>query len=162
MGMTTVPLRGLHADGRFAVVDDDDFDLVARYTWFVNQRGYVVRNPIKNDPTAHRRMHRLILGVTDPEIKIDHRDRDPLNNRRSNLRVCTQAENCQNRPGNPNTRSGYRGVSWHSGTNSWSARVTVNRVVHTLGHFTDELEAARAAQQFRLAHMPFAVEAVIL
>lgn len=162
MGLTTIPLRGLHADGRFAVIDAEDYELAARYTWFVNQRGYVVRNPIKRDPVAHRRLHRLILDVSDPEIKVDHIDRDPLNNRRVNLRICTHAENCQNRPSNPNTRSSHRGVSWHSATNSWSARVTINRVVHALGHFDDEIEAARAAQRFRLEHMPFTVEAVIL
>lgn len=42
-------------------------------------------------------MHRLILGLTDPKIVVDHRNHDGLDNRRENIKPCTQAENLQNR-----------------------------------------------------------------
>lgn len=38
-------------------------------------------------------MHRWIMGVTDPEIEVDHRDNDGLNNQRYNLRPCTHLQN---------------------------------------------------------------------
>jgi hypothetical protein len=91
------------------------------------------------------------LAIGDPR-EVDHRDGDPLNNRRSNLRVVTSAQNAQNLAATLRS-SRYRGVDWHKPRKRWRARATVGGVVHHLGHFSSEEQAAEAgADVSRAAH----------
>lgn len=96
-------------------------------------------------------MHRMILGATKGQI-VDHINGDPLDNRDENLRLCTQAQNCQNqkagRKGQPN---GYKGVSWDSGSKRWMAAICVNRVRYYVGHYAHQERAAQAYDRAALA-----------
>lgn len=102
-------------------------------------------------------MHRLILGLRPGDGQdADHINGDRLDNRQSNLRVVTRAENLQNRTVPATGRSRFRGVGWSRHHGRWLAAASVkNQRVH-IGLFDDELEAARAAQAWRDEHMPFA------
>lgn len=105
-------------------------------------------------------LHRAILGLTPGDgVEVDHIDGNGLNCRRENLRVATHAQNVQNVPSHAGSSSRYRGVSWNSRRGKWKAQAQLNGVVHTLGRFDDEQEAAAVVQAWRLAHMPFTVEA---
>jgi hypothetical protein len=90
-------------------------------------------------------MHRFILGITNPKIKVDHRNRYELDNRRTNLRIPTNSQNganankCRHR-----TSSRFKGVSWHKRLRKWCAHIGVNRGLIHLGYFTNELDAARS------------------
>lgn len=161
-GTVEVPLRG--RDGALravALIDAADADAVLAHRWYLDARGYVRRNvPIAGGQgQATVRLHRELMGLTrgDPR-KVDHVNHDPLDNRRANLRVCSHAENLQNREGGYG-RSRYRGVIWLKSAGKWQAQVNFGGKNHYLGRFTDELEAARAAAEFRAAHMPFSQEA---
>lgn len=85
-------------------------------------------------------MHREIATPTADET-VDHRDGNPLNNQRSNLRVCTQALNLANRRAIVGkTLSRFKGVYWHKGAQKWMAMIKARY----LGlHLTEEA-AARA------------------
>jgi hypothetical protein len=160
----TIALRGASGAGKFAIVDDEDFDRVDAHRWYFNPRGYVQRNMGGRvyDRKRTQLLHRFILGLESGDGKVaDHRNHDTLDNRRSNLRVCTHAENQQNRRCGFGT-SKYRGVHWDAARGKWFAHGRVNGQMKNLGRYADELDAARAAQQFRLEHMPFTVEEVIL
>ena len=91
-------------------------------------------------------MHRLILGITDPKIDIDHANRYGLDNRKENLRIATRAQNCANKK-RPRvqfeTSSKYKGVCWNKRLNKWAAKLTVHGKQMHLGLFEDELLAAR-------------------
>lgn len=90
-------------------------------------------------------LHRLILGLRKGDARqVDHIDRNPLNNRRSNLRVVTPAENNQNRGGWRNSSSKYKGVSWDKYHNSWKAAIGVGGIQRNLGRYKVEEDAARA------------------
>lgn len=100
-------------------------------------------------------MHRLVFGVGPGGPHIDHIDGDTLDNRRTNLRLATRAENAQNLVSARGGSSHYRGVSWNKARRAWAANCRIDGKRHFLGYFADEEEAARVAAEFRRLHMPF-------
>ena len=87
-------------------------------------------------------MHRLILGLTDPKIFVDHKNRNGLDNQRSNLRKCTRSQNIRNRKSAKNSTSQYLGVSWVKRSSRWLASISAYGKKKHLGLFKTELEAA--------------------
>lgn len=134
--------------GFVAIVDAADYEWLSQWNWAILKRGpllYAKRNAWLGDGKRRSvQMHRLVLGLTDPSIHIDHIDGNGLNNTRGNLRICTQQENMRNRRLNSNSTSGYKGVSWYKDRAKWHAQIVVNGKYHHLGHFITAEEAARA------------------
>lgn len=148
--MKEVPL----SRGYAALVDDADHDrVIAAGPWFADitpTTVYAVRNMPKPDgKKTTQLLHRFILGMTDPKVKVDHRNRYGLDCRRENLRVgVTRSQNMANSRKPCNGKSSqFKGVHWNKQAQKWCARIKVNgRTLH-LGYFTDELEAARTYDQ---------------
>ena len=98
--MKKIPLGGLAGKGKFALIDDEDVQLVAKHTWYLSSNGYATTNAriyeSKKAGIVRKRinMHRLIMGF--PEEQVDHVNRDRLDNQRSNLRLASHAQNCWN------------------------------------------------------------------
>lgn len=137
-----VPLQ----NGLLAVIDADDIDLVGPLSWRSRRsRGvcYVVAN-LPRSPAGRGEitLHRLILP-TAPGLVVDHIDGDTLNNRKSNLRAATSAENCRNRGPQSNNKTGFKGV-YLSGDGKYVARIRANRKAYHLGEFMDA-QSAHAA-----------------
>lgn len=104
-------------------------------------------------------LHREILGLSYGDGKeADHRNRCRWDNRRSNLRIVSRAQNAQNLPSVAGATSHHRGVSWVAREQRWRAHVQHEGRFHSLGYFTDEDEAAEAARAWRREHMPYAEE----
>ena len=82
--------------GKFALVDDEDFERVSQYKWTAEKcsksENYYARNR-----TINAKMHRLIMGVCKSKLVVDHVNHRTLDNRKENLRVCTQKQNLRNR-----------------------------------------------------------------
>lgn len=141
-----------------ALIDPDDFERVNALTWCLAGDGYVFHTTPEHTTVM---LHRFVLGLApkwvDPH-EVDHENRDRLDCRKSNLRIATRAENCQNQA--PKGRSSYRGVLFDARENTWRARVrmVVDGQQRTLlsRRFRSELDAAIAAERVRLEHMPFA------
>lgn len=149
----------------YALVDKDDYPRIGAHTWRLHGRPSGTQYAFRNGKIAGRGittyMHRELLGLLHGDRRqVDHLNRDGLDNRRENLRVVTQAENGQNRSSHRGSSSRYRGVYWDSLRGKWRAKSRLNGAVVHIGYFTDEVAAARAARAWRLAHMPFANEAV--
>jgi hypothetical protein len=85
-------------------------------------------------------MHRVILNTPDG-MKTDHINNDKLDNRRCNLRVCTDAQNMRNRGKQANNTSGYKGVFWSIPAGRWRAQIRLNRKSIHLGLFYSKEEA---------------------
>ena len=81
---------------------------------------------------------------------IDHIDGDRLNNQKSNLRILTAKENSQNRLSLKNSTSQYIGVSYNKTNGKWVSQIRVDGVYFWLGHFRDEIEAAKIRDNFIL------------
>jgi hypothetical protein len=145
--------------GKFAVIDDADYDKIKNYSWHAIKNGksndydyyYAVANTKRADGTwTVILMHRLILDIKDRKIEVDHISRDGLNNRRNNLRSCSRSQNMANMV-YVRGKSDYKGVQFRSDnkTNPWRAVVGgggrgkgVRR--RTIGNFKTETEAAMA------------------
>jgi AP2 domain len=129
-------------------VDDDSFALVEPYKWHLDAYGYAFTNsdsrshPLREWGTGAK-MHRVILGVTDPRIIIDHIDRSRLNNLKLNLRATNKMVNSLNRGLQSNNTSGYRGVS-QTKSGSWHAYIKKDGKRISLGCFPTKQDAALA------------------
>lgn len=97
-------------------------------------------------------MHRLIVGAPTG-MDVDHINHDTLDNRKSNLRVCSHSENLRNRTGpNRNSKSGTRGVCWYKRDSKWHAQIKVGyRRIH-LGYFSNIEDARRAYAKASAEH----------
>ena len=88
--------------GYIALVDDADFDRVSAHKWYANvdrRRGKVYAYRKTHGPHDKRKsiyLHRVLLGVSDPKVRVDHDDGNGLNNQRYNLRPCTNGQNNMN------------------------------------------------------------------
>lgn len=133
--MKKIPLT----KGKYALVDDEDYDFLMRWKWQYNPRGYAQRGGDINDQISTVRMHRQIMNV-EKGIEIDHQDYDGLNNQKSNLRLCNRSQNVMNRRKLKKTGSKFKGVSWDKKANKWRSRIRQK----WLGNFSSEIEAAKA------------------
>jgi hypothetical protein len=134
--------------GKFALVDDDDFDAMSQYKWQTsNSHGiwYAVRKVKIGEKRLAYLMHREILGFP-VGMEVDHIDHDGLNNTRSNLRICTHQQNISSGRLR-NHSSKFRGVSWYSPSEKWRAQIKVMGVKKSIGYFVNESDAALAYNQ---------------
>ncbi len=132
--------------GRFALIDKEDFDDLNRHKWCTTPRGYVMRRLRASEGDDRKKCIYLHAYLMRDELartglpEVDHRDGNPLNNQKSNLRVSTHAQQCMNRRINRKLpASGYKGVSPMPEGN-YRARVRKRSV----GRFPTAEEAARA------------------
>jgi hypothetical protein len=140
----------LLSQGKVALVDDEDFKYLNQWKWHTSTKNnitYYAKRTVSNR-TYH--LHRVILGITDPKIFVDHKDHNGLNNQRSNLRICTNTENMRNRSSAKNSASKYLGVSIKRRKNKnstyirWRACISANGNKRHIGQFETQEEAALA------------------
>lgn len=123
--------------------DKSDSDLINKYRWHIDQDGYAVgyRRDVPTTCKKWFKMHRLILGVHFEKYPvIDHINRNKIDNRRNNLRICTVFENAMNNK--IIGKSKYRGVTVNG--KKYCARITVNGERFIIGLFDSEAEAGMA------------------
>jgi hypothetical protein len=98
--------------GLSAEIDDADAELVSIYKWMVLGPTIKYATTTTNIHFGkHILMHRLICGLTHGDKReVDHIDGNGLNNKRTNLRICSRAENARNRKKNKNNSMGFKGV----------------------------------------------------
>ena len=125
------------------LVSASDYELASQWKWHLRS-GYPVRAIwLSRSPSrrTHVSLHRFLIGAKDGEF-VDHVNGDPLDNRRSNLRLCSQLENARNKKITTKT-SCFKGVSRRSSGNKFASNIRVDGVLMTLGAFDSEEAAAR-------------------
>ncbi len=114
----------------------------------LSSRGYFVVGLSKNRKSKTHNFHQLVARewVSNPEEKIcvDYIDGNRVNNHYENLRYATYTENNGNRKKQSDSSSAYKGVSWHTATKKWQARIAINRKTVSLGYFDFKREAGEA------------------
>jgi hypothetical protein len=136
--MKQIPLT----QGKFAIVDDCDFDHLIQFKWWFldnNYGGYAVRRG--EDGIVY--MHRQIMQAK-PGVEVEHRRGGGLVNTRENLRFATHQQNMMNRGTQKNNKSGHKGIRFDPERKKWQARIGLNRKTIHLGRF-DRLDDAIAA-----------------
>jgi len=135
--------------GKYTLVDDRDFEWLNQWKWLCQGTQWGGEYAARRTKNKYILMHRLILGVKEGEY-VDHKNGDGLDNRRYNLRNCTNAENGRNRKGlNKNNTSGFRGITRYKRTDKWLVQIMVNRKGISLGHFATKAEANKVAKLAR-------------
>lgn len=128
--------------GMVALVDDEDFERINSFKWCVGKTSFH-HYAMRRDGKKTLFMHRFIVDAPKG-LLVDHINRNGLDNRKENLRVCTAQQNRRNGGLSKLNTSGYKGVSWNKGIHKWSAYITANYKRIHLGYFDDKTEAARA------------------
>jgi|SRR3989304_2549035 len=138
--------------GETALIDDDDYAELTKIKWWVSSRGYIKGLVDGQHTYLHRHLMKLCKG--DKKI-VDHINGNPLDNRKSNLRICTNSENIKSGllnnkistrklaqqlrndykiPIRRNTY-GHKGVSWNTRDRRWKVQVCHNKNIFYVGYF---------------------------
>lgn len=136
--------------GKVALVDDEEYEFLNQWKWFAREdknNFYAIRNEhttlqksVYQTKTIY--MHRLILGIENPKILVDHKDHNGLNNQKSNIRTSTNQQNSCNKKKHAKASSKYKGVSWHKGICKWHSQIYADGKKKSLGYYPDEKKAA--------------------
>lgn len=141
-GFCAIPL----SRGKHALVSPEDYDKLAKHSWYCGHRGYAMRSKnMSNDRRKTVSMHREILGA-GADQEVDHINRNRLDNRRENLRVLGHSANLHNRGAYGS--SGVAGVSWDKRKGKWRAEIGRNGKRAWLGYHDTK---AAAEREYRLA-----------
>lgn len=144
--------------GREAVVDASDLPLLKGRRWCLRvwqgKLSYCAGRLAGERKDIN--LHRLLLNAPDG-VSVDHIDGDGLNNRRSNLRLASTAQNSWNTGRYRNNTSGHKGVSWRADRQKWQVHIRIGGKRLSLGHYTDvKMAAAAYAEAARKYHGEFA------
>lgn len=132
--------------GQFALIDSDDAAEIGKYNWHAQwkpttQSFYARRRILRsNGKWSLLGMHREIMKCPE-DMDVDHIFGRTLDNRSSQLRLATRAENCRNRRISSDNTSGFKGVSWHKKSRRWRARININGSDKYLGYYKTPEEA---------------------
>jgi hypothetical protein len=132
--------------GYYTILDADDYDRIIKSHWWVQVKGdtfYAEAVSKINGKWKHVKMHREILGLVRGDGNmVDHKNRNGLDNRKSNMRLSTKSSNGYNCKMKSHNTSGYRGVHWSKAASKWQTRIGVNGSPKYLGCYVDIIEAA--------------------
>ena len=123
-----------------ALVDDSDFNLVKEFKWDLLANGYI-RGYIPYEQKLIL-LHRFLLNIEKGQ-EIDHINRNKLDNRRENLRICSHLQNCQNRNGVDNI-----GVRLRP-SGMYQSYCYYNRKYYHVGTFSTKHEAFLKAMEYK-------------
>lgn len=144
----SVPLQSKKHKGLAALVDHADVSLVSEYDWHPvwdrNTKSFYAVTTVKERGRRRPvRMHRLVVAAKNDEF-VDHINHDTLDNRRTNLRLCSRSQNQANQRKCEGKTSEYKGVYWNRQCSRWQAQIRFKGESHHLGLFLDEVSAAMA------------------
>jgi len=128
--------------------DLEDYDKIKNYCWHMTNRGYIATRD-KNRKGRRIHFHRLVMGLTNEKIDVDHihGNKTRNDNRKENLRIATRSQNNMNSALSKNNLSGVTGVYFDKNANKWSASITINYKTLHLGLFDTFTEAVQARKR---------------
>jgi len=119
--------------------DKEDFSLISKYYWNIDVPGYPYAYI---EPHKQRRLHQIINNLNNNFVT-DHINKNKLDNRKENFRICSNIDNVKNANLSKNNTSGVTGVSWCKKNNIWRSDITVNRKAINLGRFNKFEDAVK-------------------
>ena len=128
--------------GQVAIVDAGDYPSLIRYKWYATKSDptfYAATNMNKRSTPMHRAIMEPPMGMV-----VDHINHNGLDNRRSNLRICTSSQNSRNRRPDREKQVKYKGVSFHKRDKTFRATIQYQNKALTIGCYQDEIAAAKA------------------
>lgn len=116
---------------QIVLLDDEDYDKVINekyslsVTWDKTIKNFYIAFTAKPENSSSRLLHRYLLKPSKG-LTVDHINRNPLDNRRCNLRLCTQQDNAKNKSRYKNNKSGFKGVYFLKDYGYWVAEIRYN------------------------------------
>lgn len=151
IGARLIPLT----QGKFAIVDEEDFDSINKYKWCIHSGGYAFRHDSITKKWVF--LHHFLLNAGYRK-KCDHINRDKLDNRKSNLREATTIQNAYNQLVRINNKLGVKGVCWNKKCKKYQAQITLNGKNISLGYYDTINEASLAyIVASKLIHKEFSI-----
>ena len=149
-----LPAKIYLTQGKVALIDSEDYPELNQYKWFAQKdlhTYYAARKSkwikgSKKDLRSKISMHRVIINAPKG-VMVDHINGNGLDNRKSNLRVCTPRQNQQNLVHIKKKSSRFTGVMWNKVNKKWQANITIKNKIKYLGLYDDEREAAKAYER---------------
>jgi hypothetical protein len=137
--------------GKFAIVDDEDFEELNKYKWYLKKgkKGTFYAQRTKWYPNGQYKkaimMHREIMKkeLTNKKPFTDHINHDGLDNRKNNLRPCTNSQNMANCRQHKDSNS-PKGIYWDKERQKWAVQICCNYKKHAIGRFNNLEEAVLA------------------
>lgn len=147
-------MKEIKIKDQVALVDDEDYDKVSRVKWSLNSGGgrfhlYAIHGFRVNGVSRILSMHRYIIGPENAQgLDVDHINGNSLDNRRSNLRVCTRSVNLHNKHNlHALNTSGTTGVYYSKSRKRWIAEIRIDRKRKHLGRHVNKEDAIKARKE---------------
>lgn len=122
--------------------DLEDYDRIKDYCWSTNSNGYMY----STCDDEYIIMHRLIMDENNPEIQVDHFNRNKKDNRKKNLKSLTPQHNNWNKGLQINNESGVTGVRFNKEAQKWIAYI-MRKHLGTFNSFEDAVKARKKAEK---------------
>jgi len=138
--------------GKSAIVDFEDYEYLMQWKWHYASTGYAAR--CVNYKTGHSGkiwMHRSVTNAPE-SMQVDHKFGNRLDNRKANLRICTQSQNLRNRGSKTASISGFKGVYLDKKSGKWKSSIRPNGKYLHIGYFACHVEAAKAYNDAAVKH----------
>jgi hypothetical protein len=138
---------GITSGGYEFWFDKEDYDLIKPYHWWKGVKGEVIT---KTNDGKTLLLHRLVMGVDDFQMQVDHIRHKRYDNRKSELRIIDNSKNQMNSVIKKNNTSGCKGVSWDKRAGKWYAYINVNKKRINLGkyiNFEDAVKVRKGAEE---------------
>jgi len=135
---------------KFTIVNNKDFKYLNQFTWFTMKKRnkFYVCGSVNGKKVY---MHRLLLNAKKNQY-VDHINGNPLDNRKQNLRLCSNSENLRNRTKNSNNTSGFKGVWRNKISKCWIVTLTIKGKSKYFGAFKNKKDAAKAYDKAALKY----------
>lgn len=122
------------------IIDSDMYHDIIKYRWHIRKDGYL-QSGINRELIL---LHKYVMNYHEGEMVVDHINRNPLDNRKCNLRIITRAQNMMNKNSQSGSSSKYIGVYFNNNRNKWIAQISYNQKNIQLRRFDNEIDAAKA------------------
>lgn len=141
----------LLTQGKYSLVDDEDFEYLNQFLWCFDGNYAVRRITVEKGVYKKIYLHHVIFPIKKG-FQVDHKNTNKLDNQKNNLRYATHAENVRNKKIISTNTTGYKGVTFNKRAGKFVAQITVNNKNIFLGYF---IKAEEAAVAFDLAATKF-------
>ncbi len=144
--------------GKVTLVDDIDYEYLNQWKWYAAKDGntfYAIRTIKRNGKQTTIHMYQVLAKRLDFQDSADHKNRNGLDNQRSNLRNATQKQQRENQGIPKNNTSGHKGICWDKQRSKWRAQIGHNGKCIYLGLFDnieDTVKARKEAEEKYFTH----------
>lgn len=129
---------------KIALVDNEDYEKVSKYTWYLDKDGYAIAVPWIDNKSNNIKMHQIIAG-REKGLVIDHINHDKLDNRKENLRHITRQANAMH-------MKKQRGIYWNEKRKTYIVQIRINAKTIHLGCRKNKEDAIKLRKEAEIKY----------